>query len=257
MPILTKAAAPIKGTATLFTLDKTALAAVTSVAADAYFSDSANWKSVNLFYHSLVGNQHEIVKFEASQSSPTSKFLVSDNARDVFEIQKIIIKDFDGGTFEVLRSELTTAEFDVDVTPPSGALYTKDFSAIDYASDIFLNVGTAIVLDGATANFSGISGGGNLELTLTNAAMLSALIEGDSYLVNVYVDSYSYLGGSPITLNMFLKSAEFTDFIFNQSSPLILTHTMVAGAGSFVKLVVTNVNPASFLKISKIEIFTV
>lgn len=120
MSILTKASAPVKGTATLFTLDKAALAAVTSVAADAYFSDSANWKSVNLFYHSSVGNQHEVVKFEASQSSPTSKFLVSEQSRDIFEIQKIVIKDFDGGTFEVLRSELTTAEseFDVNVAAP-------------------------------------------------------------------------------------------------------------------------------------------
>jgi hypothetical protein len=130
MTVLTKAAAPIKGTATLFTLDKAALAAVTSVAADAYFSDSANWKSVSLLYHSSIGNQHEVVKFEASQSSPTSKFLVSEQSRDIFEIKEIVIKDFDGGTFKVLRSELTTAEFDVDMTPVAviPALYTRDFA---------------------------------------------------------------------------------------------------------------------------------
>ena len=128
MPILTKAAAPVKGTPTLFTLDKAALAAVTSVAADAYFSDSARWKSVNLVYHSSVGNQNEVVKFEASQSSLTSYFLVSTRARDLFEIQKIVIKDFDGGTFEVLRSELTTAElttaeFDVDMTVSNNVVW--------------------------------------------------------------------------------------------------------------------------------------
>jgi hypothetical protein len=115
MSILTKAAAPVKGSSTLFTLDKAALATVTSVAADAYFSDSANWKSVSLLYHSSVGNQHEIVKFDASQSSPTSKFLVSEQSRDIFEIKEIVIKDFDGGTFKVLRSELTTAESEFDV----------------------------------------------------------------------------------------------------------------------------------------------
>jgi hypothetical protein len=120
MPILTKAATPVKGTATLFTLDKTALAAVTSVAADIYFSIQAKWESVSLIYHSSVGNQHEIVKFDVTKSSPTSKFSVSARAKDVFQIKKIIIKDFDGGTFEVLRSELTTAEFDIDfsVAPP-------------------------------------------------------------------------------------------------------------------------------------------
>lgn len=92
MPILTKAAAPVKGTATLFTLDKAALAAVTSVAADIYFSIQAKWQSVSLIYQSSVGNQHEIIKFDASQSSPTSKFLVSEHARDIFQIQKILIK---------------------------------------------------------------------------------------------------------------------------------------------------------------------
>ena len=119
MTILTKAATPVKGTATLFTLDKAALVALGSVAADPYFSDSANWKSVSLVYSSSVGNQHEIVKFDATKSSPTSKFLVSEYARDVFLIQKIVIKDFDGGAFEVQSSELTTAEFDVDMTVAS------------------------------------------------------------------------------------------------------------------------------------------
>ena len=128
MPILTKAAAPVKGTATLFTLDKAALAAVTSVAADAYFSIQAKWKSIDLVYHSSVGNQNQIVKFNASQSSPTSDFLVSNRARDIFEIQKIVIKDFDGGTFEVLRSELTTAEFDIDFSVVA-PFYLRDFAS--------------------------------------------------------------------------------------------------------------------------------
>ena len=121
MPILTKPSTVTKGTPTLFTLDKAALAAVTSVAADAYFSDSANWKSVSLVYSSSVGKQYEIVKFDATKSSPTYKFLVSEQSRDIFLIKEIIIKDFDNGTFKVLRlelttAELTTAEFDVDMT---------------------------------------------------------------------------------------------------------------------------------------------
>jgi hypothetical protein len=115
MPILTKAVTPVKGSSTLFTLDKAALAAVTSVAADAYYSNSARWKSVNLIYKSSTGSQREVVKFDATLSSPTSKFLVSARAKDIFQIQKIVIKDFDGGTFEVLSSELTTTEFDVDM----------------------------------------------------------------------------------------------------------------------------------------------
>ena len=116
MAILTKAAAPVKGSSTLFTLDKAALAAVTSVAADAYYSVQTNWGSVSLFYKSSIGNQYNVVRFDANQSSPIAKFSVSARARDLFEIQKIVIKDFDGGEFYVQRSELITAEFDVDMT---------------------------------------------------------------------------------------------------------------------------------------------
>jgi hypothetical protein len=53
---------------------------------------------------------------------------VSLKAKDVFEIHKIVIKDFDGGTFQVMRSELTTAEFDVDMGAPVG----PSFNYIDW-----------------------------------------------------------------------------------------------------------------------------
>lgn len=140
MSILTKADTPVKGTPTLFTLDKAALAAVTSVAADPYFSDSANWKSVSLLYHSSVGNQNKVVKFNATLSSPTSKFLVSARALDVFEIQKIIIKDFDGDILEVLRSQLTTAEFEFDV----------DMTISNQENYMLLEDGDTLVLEDST-----------------------------------------------------------------------------------------------------------
>jgi hypothetical protein len=143
MPILTKAAAPVKGSSTLFTLDKAALATVTSVAADAYFSNSVRWKSVNLIYKSSTGSQCEVVKFDATLSSPTSKFLVSARARDIFQIQKIVIKDFDGGEFHVQRSELTTAEFDLDMTLSNQENYILledgDTLALEDSTNVILN----------------------------------------------------------------------------------------------------------------------
>lgn len=116
MPIIAKASLPTKGSSTVFTLDKAALAAVASVVADAYYSDSSNWKEVSLVYRSSVGNQSEIVRFDASMVSPTANFAISLRARDVFQIHKIVIKDFDTGIFEVPRSELNISEFDVDTT---------------------------------------------------------------------------------------------------------------------------------------------
>jgi hypothetical protein len=105
MPILTKNETPAKGQKAEFELDKSALAAVTSVAADSYFSDSSNWKSVEMTFKSNPGKQRRVVKFDASQATPLASFFASAKARDVFEIEKIVINDLDGGEFRVNRSE--------------------------------------------------------------------------------------------------------------------------------------------------------
>ena len=121
MPILTKNETPVKGQKAEFELDKAALAAVTSVAADSYFSDDANWNSVEMIFKSNPGKQRRTVKFDASQATPLASFFASVKARDIFEIEKIIINDFDSGTFTILRGELTVAEFDVTLSGGSPA----------------------------------------------------------------------------------------------------------------------------------------
>lgn len=100
-------------------LSKASLAALPVVAADLYFSNTANWNKVVVYYKSAVGNQKEIVEFDATQASPAADFLVSDKARDNFEVQKIVIQDFDNGNFQILRELLTVAEFDITFNIPS------------------------------------------------------------------------------------------------------------------------------------------
>lgn len=117
MPIITKPSDIDKNVSATFSLDKSALAAHPTVTADSYFSDSSNWSKVILFYTSNPGNQKEIVEFDATLASPTANFLVSNKALDIFEINQILIKDFDNGYLLIPRSALTVAEFDVDVTP--------------------------------------------------------------------------------------------------------------------------------------------
>jgi hypothetical protein len=115
MPILTKNETPAKGQKAEFELDKSALAAIVS---DLYFQDSDNWKSVEMVFKSNPGNQRRVVKFDASNTVETTalaSFYASDRARDIFEIEKIVINDLDGGEFRVNRSELTVAEFDIDM----------------------------------------------------------------------------------------------------------------------------------------------
>lgn len=120
MPMITKPASISKNAAAEITLDKTVLAALPSVVADDYFSDSSNWNEVLIYFRSSVGNQREILKFDATQATPAANFLVSEKARDVFQVQKIVIKDFDNDSFTVTRSELVVADFDVTLGAGGG-----------------------------------------------------------------------------------------------------------------------------------------
>jgi hypothetical protein len=116
MPILTKA--PVtKGTPSTFTLDKSLLAALPLVSSDTYFSNQSNWNKIVLSFKSATGNQNEVVVFDATSATPTGTFLVSLKARDVFDIIKIDIYDFDSGSMVIPASQLTVSEFKIDMTP--------------------------------------------------------------------------------------------------------------------------------------------
>jgi hypothetical protein len=116
MPILTKASVS-KGSPSLFSVDKSALVPLIS---DSFFQDVANWSKIVLFYKSAAGGQKSKVIFDATQSSPSANFLISEKARDSFEIKSIIIYDFDKGYYEIPRSSLSPAEFDVSLGAVGG-----------------------------------------------------------------------------------------------------------------------------------------
>lgn len=132
MPIITKPATINKGVAASFSLDKAALAAVPSVAANTYYSNISNWKKVSLYYTATsagVGSQIEVVQFDATQPIPAANFLVSPTARDSFIIAQIVIRDADNGCFIVPRAQLTTAEFDVNFSSPAATINYPNYSA--------------------------------------------------------------------------------------------------------------------------------
>ena len=115
MAILTKPSIS-KGVSSQFSLNKSELLALSSVSNDPYFSEMLNWNRISMIFKSSPGSQYEIVEFDATQESPVGNFLVSERARDVFQILKIQILDFDGGFLDIERSELTVADFDIDFT---------------------------------------------------------------------------------------------------------------------------------------------
>lgn len=114
MTILTKPGIS-KGVPAQFSLNKANLLLHPTVQADSYFSEPLNWYRVTIVYKSLEGAQYELVEFDATQETPTGTFLVSEKARDVFEVLKIKIIDFDNGFLEIPRSELVTSEFDISM----------------------------------------------------------------------------------------------------------------------------------------------
>lgn len=113
MSIITKPLSIQKNVAATISLSKSELA---SEIADVYYADSTNWKEVIIHYKSSTGNQRKILKFDATQSSPQSTFLASLKSRDIFQVQKIVIIDFDNGSITVPRSQLTVADFDVTLS---------------------------------------------------------------------------------------------------------------------------------------------
>jgi hypothetical protein len=185
MPILTKNQTPAKGQKAEFELDKSALAAIVS---NLYFQDSDNWKSVDMVFVSNPGNQRKVIKFDAAQLSPLASFYASAKARDVFEIKKIVINDFDGGKFTILRGELIVAEFDIDMGGPL-PYQTLDFTQGVLPANVSLISGVAPILSNASAKF--LESG---ELFVTE----SVFAPYSNYKARIYIKSANKTSGFPI-----------------------------------------------------------
>lgn len=179
MAIITKD--PVsKGSSSIFTLNKTELGNHSDVSGDAYFSDQDNWYKVFLYYQSSTGNQKEIVQFDATQYSPTGTFHVSSYALDEFEIYKLTIFDFDGGSLSIPRANLTVADFDVSfaaVAWPSG---------VDGALSIS-DGGYVTLPEGSSKDYSSISIAGGTR--------------NDWLAFDAGVGDYSQAGGEYITFS--------------------------------------------------------
>ena len=124
MSILIKPAKIDRDSLTEFTLNKQELAQLTAVSEDSFFSDMNNWKSVSIVYRSDIGDQNSVVKFDATKSEPKSTFLATFNARDLFEITKVTIEDFDGGKLEIYKEDLPVEQFNIAL--PEYMFYEDD-----------------------------------------------------------------------------------------------------------------------------------
>jgi hypothetical protein len=214
MAIITKPVGGIfKGIPATITLNKSELAALSSVSSDSYFSVTTNWNKVILSYKSFAGNQQEIVEFDAMLSSPTGFFDVSNTARNLFEIQVIKIIDFDGGIFIIPRSELITADFDVIfVSSPSSlsyttpVIYTQNETITNNVPSVIGTVNsysispalpTGLTINSTTGIISGtptaVAAAANYTVTASNSggsttAIVNITVEEESSEIGTYID---------------------------------------------------------------------
>lgn len=121
-----------KGQDNTVTLDKALLEQQAALLEQtAYFQDSANWQRVKAVYITNEGRQVNELLFDATVASPTGNFNPTDKARDTWEIQSIIIFDFDGGFLRIKRGDLNTADFDIFISGLVDFLITNNnFDAI-------------------------------------------------------------------------------------------------------------------------------
>ena len=124
MTILIKPAKVDRNSLTEFTLNKQELAQLSAVSEHSFFNDMSNWKSVSIVYRTDIGDQNSIVKFDATKDQPKAGFLATFNARDIFEITKVTIEDFDGGKLEIYKNDLPVEQFNVPL--PEYMFYEDD-----------------------------------------------------------------------------------------------------------------------------------
>lgn len=108
MALINITGTPTKGTLTNLTLDKGVLLAIQSVIDDGWFvqNSSENLNLVEVVYVSTVVGQQKVVIFDASQATPSASLFFSLRADDTFQVSKIILKDFDGGYFNVPSADI-------------------------------------------------------------------------------------------------------------------------------------------------------
>ena len=114
--------APTKGTPLSVDLVKADLLndASFQLAADNYFKNTLNWKSVEITMTS-TGGQSETMIFDCDNldATVTTDFLISDSARNVWKVTKVIVFDFDGGRIRLSTKDgqLVESDFNFDLTP--------------------------------------------------------------------------------------------------------------------------------------------
>lgn len=114
----------LKNQVLTFYLDKTALFSAVS---DEYFSIEANVKKVVFVYKSEEGHQRKRIEFLIEDSVPSDSVTFSLKAKNVFELEQIVLIDYDGGTHVLPSTTVSVSQRTLTLTegeqPPSSTIY--------------------------------------------------------------------------------------------------------------------------------------
>ena len=106
MAILTKPATFVKGQSITFTVDKDDLAAIIT---DPYYSNHSNWKNIQFHYQHESSSQRTVLLIPIAMTS--AEYQLNVQARSgKWELVRIQVEDYDHGTFEIVRADVTTPE---------------------------------------------------------------------------------------------------------------------------------------------------
>jgi hypothetical protein len=123
-----------KNASATINLDKASLFSLSAVVADAWFSNPTNVKRCIVKYDSVVGNQSKTLIFDLSQTSPSDSIYFSPRARDNFQLDRLILEDFQGDVLVLSRSDLPTS-FDISFDGSGGEPPTVVYFAFDGTND--------------------------------------------------------------------------------------------------------------------------
>ena len=94
-------------------ISRAAVKAIPMVSAHPYFKKTRNWKHIAFHYASTPPNQMEVVLFNGQLSEPTANLQVSPMAYINFNIDAIVLHDFDNGWLTIPREALPTEDLDL------------------------------------------------------------------------------------------------------------------------------------------------
>jgi hypothetical protein len=216
MALITRLA-QAKGQKNEWTLVKADLSALIS---DPYLADSEKWEKVTLYMQSSEGSQRRTLIFNCDGVvTPKANFSVSDQARDSWQVQKIVVEDKDGDEIEILRANLPVADIDVTFAGGGGGASYSLLTESTYGSFYATAPLSLAGIQGQTFQFSTPASGqlGKVRILMmrqgNSDAVIGMRIRNAANAIQTI--SSTTINHDDVTLNMNGDSAQEIEFLFD------------------------------------------